>query len=212
MKPIRIIAFVFILSLFFLNCKISINKTLYVNDGENVYSDVMTINGSIFVGSNCEVHGSCRTVNGVIEVGKYSKAEDLQSVNGSIRVAEDVYVRGDVEAVNGSISCDPDVKVKGKVVSVNGNIELQKTRVKRDVRTYNGHISLLDSTIIYGNVIVKRTKGSFERRKPLKIEIRNGSIVEGDVIAEREDDNIELVLSDGGRVMGDVENILVIEE
>lgn len=212
MKPVRIIAFVSVLSLFFLNCKISINRTLYIDDGEKVYSDVMTINGSIFVGSHCEVHGACRTVNGEIEVGKYSKTKDLQSVNGSIQVAEDVYVMGSLGAVNGPIFCSPGVKIRGKVTAVNGTVELQKTHVKRDVQTYNGNISLLDSTIVYGDVIVKRDKVNSVRRKPLKIEVRDGSVVEGDVIVEREDDYVELVLSDGGRVLGDVKHVRVIEE
>jgi cytoskeletal protein CcmA (bactofilin family) len=212
MKSVRIAVVISVLCLCFLNCKISINSNIYIDDGEVVYSDPMTINGNIFVGSNCEIHGSCRTVNGIIEVGRHSKTRDLQSVNGSIRAAEDVYVMGSLESVNGHIFSDPGVKVKVKVTSINGDIELKKTRVKRDVETYNGHISLLDSTIVYGDVIIKRERHSFERQKPLKITIRDGSVVEGDVIAEREDDNIELHLSGGGRVMGEVKHVLVIEE
>jgi hypothetical protein len=212
MKSVRIVTLVFVFSLLFLSCKISINRTININNGERLHASPTTVNGSILVGSDCEIYGTCRTVNGVIEVGRGSKVRDLQSVNGSISVEENVYVSGSLLAVNGSVSCRPDVKVKRKIATVNGNIELQKTRVKRDIQTYNGNVSLSDSTIVYGDVIIKRDKGSSWRQKPLRIEIRDGSVVEGNVVAERDDDKVELILSGGGRVLGDVIDVEVIEE
>jgi DUF4097 and DUF4098 domain-containing protein YvlB len=64
------------------------------------------------------VKGISRTVNGRIEVGRNSEVEDLQCVNGSIRLEKEARVRGDIETVNGSVDCAAGVKIDGEINSI----------------------------------------------------------------------------------------------
>lgn len=193
-------------------CNLKVNKTITIGDGSRVRGSQNTINGQIYVGSDCVVRGACRSVNGSIKIGYNSEVEDIQAVNGGIRVQSDVIARGDIEAVNGSVLCDQGVQVHGRINTVNGSIELRKTLVERDVTTYNGDIELLDKSVVQGDIVVKKNKGKTGRRKPLRVTIAEESVVEGDIIVKDENMDVEVFLSYGGKVNGKIKNAEIIEE
>ena len=76
-----------------------VNKSIYIADGEIVEGGKATVNGKVTIGTNCQVRGACRTVNGRVTVGSGSEVGGLQTVNGSIKIANDVSVDGDVGTV-----------------------------------------------------------------------------------------------------------------
>lgn len=195
-----------------LGCSLSVNKTITIADGESVRGSQNTVNGNILVGSHCEVNGDCRSVNGIIEVGSHSKVKDLQTVNGRITLEREVIVRGKIESVNGPVVCDPGVQIYDGVATVNGSIDLENTVVRRDITTYNGDIQLLDRSLIQGDIVVKRSKGDSHRRRQLRIDIAEESVVEGNIIVRDKTMDVKVILSEGGRVRGRIQDAEVIEE
>ncbi|MDZ7261275.1 MAG: hypothetical protein ONB05_04115 [candidate division KSB1 bacterium] len=209
MKSLPRLFLITVLCLF--GCNVSVNKTIYIPDGEIVHDSQNTVNGNIIIGSDCKVYGTCRSVNGTIEVGSRSKIRDLQTVNGTIRIGKEVTVRRDVESVNGSVTCEPGVMIEGDITTVNGSMELANTTVKRDITTYHGNITLRDKSTLRGNIIVKRGKGSSEGRRRLRIKITEESVVEGNIMVRDRRMEVKVYLSSGGKVNGRIENAEVIE-
>ena len=212
MKPTRVVTISVILALAGLTaCNASINSPIRVGDGETRSGGLSTVNGSITIGSDAAVEGSCRSVNGGISVGDRSRVEGLQAVNGSIRVGREVQVDGEVESVNGPVSLDVGTEVTGEVGTINGPIELTGATVGRDLRTVNGRIRLFDRSVVKGDIVIEDKMGSSRRQRPLEIEISGGSIVEGDLIVEDQDLEVRVRLSDGGKVLGRVENAQIVD-
>ncbi|MFQ5629639.1 MAG: hypothetical protein ACE5I1_12820 [bacterium] len=213
MKAYRV--FLSIIALVLLNlaaCNVSVNRSIEIDDGETVSSSLNTVNGNILIGNECVVKGSSRTVNGRIEVGRNSEVDELQCVNGSIRLGKEVHVLGDIETVNGSVSCDPGVKIDGEINSINGSVDLENTTVRRDLTTYNGSITLLDESIIDGDIVIEENKGSSSHRRRLKIRITENSVVKGDIDVRDDDIEVIVYLSKGGKVNGKIKNAEVVEE
>ncbi|MFQ5602184.1 MAG: hypothetical protein ACE5HS_02835 [bacterium] len=210
MKKLAAIVGFHFLVLVIVSCNVSVNKTVYVEDGTTKRGDINAVNGAIIVGEDCKVKGDCRTVNGRIEVGKRSRVEDVQSVNGRIELSEEVYSDGDIESVNGDISCAKDVEIEGYVRSVNGNIELYHTLVNRNVTTVNGNIVLDDESRLKGNVIIEGKRKNRSKQRVIKIKILNDSVVEGDIIVEDENVEVLVFLENGGNVLGKIENAEVV--
>lgn len=195
-----------------LGCSLSVNKTITIADGESVRGSQNTVNGNILVGSHCEVNGDCRSVNGIVEVGNHSKVKDLQTVNGRITIEREVIVRGKIESVNGPVVCDPGVQIYDGVATVNGSIDLENTVVRRNITTYNGDIQLLDRSLIQGDIVVKKSKGDSHRRRRLRIDIAEESVVEGNIIVKDKTMDVKVILSEGGRVSGRIQDAEVIQE
>ena len=194
-------------------CGTSINSDIRIADGEKRTGDLTTVNGRILLGADSEVEGKCRTVNGGIRVEDGARVGSLATVNGSIRGGERVVVAGDVESVNGSISLASDSRVAGEVSSINGGIDLEQTTVVGDLRTVHGNVDLRSGVTVKGDVVFEKKIGSsWSQSRPLRIEIADGSIVEGDLIVEDRDLKVEVVLRGGGRVLGRIENASVIED
>ncbi|MCP4727879.1 MAG: hypothetical protein GY863_22765 [bacterium] len=193
-----------------INCNIGVNRTIYIDDGEEVRGSQNTVNGSIIIGSDCVVGGSCRSVNGDIEVGENSNVRSLQAVNGRIRLERDVTVMGDVEAINLRISCYPGVKIDGEVYSVNGKIDMDNTTVSKNVSTYNGDIILTDRSRVKGDLVIRRNRGDYDHRRRLTIEI-DDSVVEGDIIVRDRDIEVTVYLMNGGKVEGKIEGAEVVK-
>ncbi len=122
-----------------------------------------------------------------------------------------VRVDGDIETVNGGVSCGRGVEIAGGVKTINGKIRLYSTLVSRDVKTINGEITLEDQSRVRGDIVIEGKRRGFEDWNKLTIKIKN-SIVEGDIIVEDEDANVQVYLSDGGKVMGKIEHAEVINE
>lgn len=191
-------------------CNVSVNKTVKIRDGEKRDSNINTVNGSIIIGENCDIRGKCRTVNGHIEVGSDSRVKELQTINGSIRIDSNTIVKNDVETINGSVTCESGVKISGSINTINGRIKLSNSEVSRNVETINGNITLSDKSIVHGDIIVKKSKGISHRTRSLKIRLSNESVVEGDIIVKDRDIKVEVYLSDGSKVLGQVKNAEVI--
>jgi predicted acyltransferase (DUF342 family) len=157
-----------------------------------------TVNKSIRIDAESET-GSVDSVNGSIRIGDNSFVRSVDSVNGSIQLGNDVTVDRDIEAVNGGITLDPGCEVGGNVETVNGGIRLQNTRVSGDVETVNGQIRILEGSEVSGNVVVKEPWGwsHNNRRKPVRVEIGENVLVNGNLIFEHP---VELKLHDTARV------------
>ena len=153
-----------------------------------------------------------RSVNGRIEVGRESEVEDLQTVNGKIRIAGDVKIDGDIESVNGSIRCRSGLSPYRYNTAIHGRIELERTTVELDIHTTNGDITLEDNTKVKGDIVVEGKKGSGRDTSHLDIKISGNSVVEGKIIVKDRRRNVRVYLSNGGRVLGKVENAEVINE
>ncbi len=210
MKTGEILIGFFSVVLLLASCNVSVNRTIYIEDGEKVYQSLSTVNGGIVIGKNCVVKGSCRSVNGHIEVGRNSSVTDLQTVNTKISLEENVQVNGDINSVNGSIRCDSSVVVRGGIGTINGDIELDNTEVRHDLTTYSGDITLTNNSTVGGDVIVKKHRRSSDADHRLRIEIRDNAVVEGDIIVRAEDVEVTVSLVNGGRVLGKIENAEVI--
>lgn len=206
------IFFIIFTLILLVGCNVSVNKDIVVHDGAKVSNSQNSVNGSISIGSNCEVRGGCRSVNGNIFVGNNSQVRELQAVNGRIKVDHTVMVRGDIESVNGSVACDSGVEVTGSVSTVNGTIDLNNTTVRRDVSTYNGHVTLLDQSIVRGDIVVKKSKGNANRVRPLEIKIAEGSVLEGDVLVKDDRMDVIVILAEGGIVHGEIIDAEVVQE
>ncbi len=209
-----------------------INKTIQVSNGETRNEDLSTVNGSVIIGARAKVHGDASTVNGRVEVGKRAEVEDVSSVNGNIAIGEEAEVgevsvvngsiemeregraAGEVSTVNGSIRCSAGVKIRGEVSTVNGSIELDNTHVEEDLSTVNGDISLYNATIIQGNLIVDRERrGRWSGKiRPLTIRVDGDSVIKGNIEVKGSDPQVTVVLSNGGKVRGDVINAEVIQK
>lgn len=212
-------------------CNISVNKSIYIDDGETVKNAQSTVNGSIYIGSDCKVKGSCNTVNGKIKVGSNSEVRGLKTVNMGITIGENSYVDGnastvngsinckagvkidgDASTINGSIKCDSGAKINGDATTVNGKIELKKTVVKEDIRTHNGNITLMNESIVYGDIVIRRSHNITRRHRRLKIRIAEGSVVKGDIINKDDDIDVEVYLTGGGKVIGKIRGAELIKE
>jgi hypothetical protein len=198
----------------------SVNKS--INIGDNVETDGQsTVNGSISVGSGSTVSGSLHTVNGTIRVAENtrlrdvetvngsiridsgSSADDIESVNGSISLAENVTVEGGIEVVNGKITLGKGTTVADDVENVNGEMELSGADIGGDILTVNGDISLVEGTVLHGNLKVSKPGGwswnnDKDRRKP-RIVIGPGARVMGNIELERA---VELFISESAEVGG----------
>ncbi len=192
-------------------CNVSVNQSVTVKDGATRIGTINTVNGNIVIGNHCVVKGSARAVNGRIEVGEKSRVQSLQTVNGPVSIGRDTQVDGDIGSVNGSITCDAGVSVLGKVAGINGVIELKRTTVERDVTTVLGNVSLLDHSVVNGDLVVKEAKGSSHKNRRLKIVLDDGSVVKGDVRVEDPDIQVQVYLSNGAKVEGRVIDAEVVE-
>lgn len=207
-----------------------VNKSIRVADGETVNGGRATVNGNVSIGADCTVNGDCRTVNGRVAVGAGSQVGSLQSVNGSIKIAENVSVGGDVgtvngsiklaanatvegevETVNGSVACEVGGSVSEDIATVNGSIHLTRTEVGGNLRTVNGSLTLDDNSRVAGNIFIKGKSTRYGKKKAIEISISDGSIVEGDIVVRDSKRKVKVILSGGGKVLGEIEHAEVIE-
>lgn len=203
-----------------------VNSPITVEDGTTVEGDRTTVNGGIFIGADCTVKGDCRTVNGPVSVGPDSRVQSLKSVNGPIKLDDDIVVDGDLETVNGGIRIGREVSVdgnletvnggvsigsggsiRGEIRTVNGGIGLDNTEVTGDLITSNGDITLENGSRVKGNLVIRGTKGT--ELKPPTITVSGTSIVDGDIEIRDEDRGVRLVLVNGGQVTGSTGSAVV---
>jgi len=187
-----------------------INESIRVGAGEVRDKDLSTVNGSINIGDDAQINGECSTVNGSIKVGSDAMVENLATVNGGIHVGVGTVVDKDVTVVNGSITMDSGSQA-GEVSNINGRIKLHGAQVAGDISTVNGDVDLEDGSRVGGDIIIQKNKGKNHRDAPLKITLDGDSVVEGSIIVKA-DFEVEVHLTNGGRVMGRIEGAEVIEK
>ncbi len=199
-----------ILLLSITNCNVRINKSIHIPDGKSVNHSLNTVNGSIYIGSDCKIKGDCRSVNGKIAVGRGSEISDLNAVNGSIDLDNEVIVHGTIKSINGSISCDRGCTVYDEIYTINGDIDIYNTTVGDDIKTINGDISLLDNSVVENNIIIKRKTGTSHYHNTITIRVTEGSIVKGDILVHHDERKVRVILSEGGKVLGNIRNAEVV--
>lgn len=192
----------------------TVNKSIHIDEGETVERGLNSVNGSIKVGASADLQRSAETVNGSISIADDSRTRDLSSVNGTVRVGARVSVDGDLKSVNGSIHAGAGAEVSGGVETVNGSIKLRGATVQEDLRTINGSIVLDQGSRVQGDLIIDDTnsRNRNHRRKPLEIELRDGSVIEGAVDVRDKDRKVIIRMSGGSAVMGEVRGAEVVQE
>lgn len=178
----------------------TVNGSISVGDRAVINGRLETVNGKIRIGNDTRL-GDAETVNGSIEVGNGVSAEDFHSVNGSIRLGMNVIVDGEIEVVNGKITLDRGTSVADSVENVNGEIRLVGASVGGDVKTTQGDISILEGSMVQGDVVVRKPGGwgwSERRRKPTVV-IGPGSTVAGQIVLDQE---VDLYISNTAQVGG----------
>jgi len=206
-KAIRILLLVliFVVSL---AARSTVNSSIRVHDGQTLSESLRSVNGGIRIGEDCHIEGSARTVNGSIHVGSHSHTGSLKTVNGKIRLGEEVTVTGFLRTVNGGIRTLRGCGIGSHLSSVNGSISLDETRVEAGISTCNGDISLERNSRVIGDITIKRRGWSFfdlfRSRSRVRVYIRSGSVVEGDIINTSRKTDLEVILEEGGRIKGEV--------
>ena len=217
-------AFCLFASLLVASC--GVNSSITVENGKTHDGNRTTVNGGVFIGQDCTVNGNFRTVNGRVSVGSDSHVRSLKSVNGSIKLDENIVVDGDLETVNGGIRVGDEVSVKGNLKTVNGSvsvasggsilgtlravnggIEIDNTEVTGSLVTNNGDITLENGSRVVGDLVIRGSGGS--RSNPPTIFVSGASVVQGDIRIHDDDREVRLVLSDGGRVTGSTGSAIV---
>jgi DUF4097 and DUF4098 domain-containing protein YvlB len=211
MKKLNLVFFIIAAALSLTACKVGINESYIIGDGEMIDEGANTINGMIQVGENSAVNGDCMSVNGTIDVGANSRVNELSTVNGNINVGKGSTVRGDVHLINGNVFCEPGVKIKGSVETINGRMKFEQTTVQNDLSTYNGNLEIYDKTVIDGDIVIKERHGMNTDHHKLTIEIDNSN-VKGDIINEDPETDVTVYLYNGGKVSGKVIAARVIDK
>jgi DUF4097 and DUF4098 domain-containing protein YvlB len=197
-----------------LGCNVSLNKDVTIEDGRRSDLGCNSINGSIRIGDDCVLNGEYRSINGSIEVGRGSSVRKLQSVNGGIRVLDGGTIERGIDAVNGSVELGMGASVtRGSIKTVNGSVELDSASVRDDIVTFNGNIRLDRQSVVQGDIRIKHGKNRQDHdTEPLTVEVANGSVVYGDIIAHREGRKVQVLLSNGGQVKGKVVGATIVQK
>lgn len=217
-------AFCLLASLLVASC--GVNSSITVEDGQTREGSKATVNGGVYIGEDCTIKGNFRTVNGRVSVGANSQVRSLKSVNGSIKLDDNIVVDGDLETVNGSIRVGHEVSIEGNLETVNGSvsvasggsiqgtlravngdIDVDDTEVTGSLITSNGDITLVNGTRVIGNLIIRGTKG--RGSKPQTITVSGASVVQGDIVINDADREVHLVFSDDGQVTGSTGSAIV---
>lgn len=131
-------------------------------------------------------------VNGSIRITEGQAAGDLETVNGSIHVGDHARL-DDAETVNGEINVGSDVEASS-LSTVNGGIDIgQRSRIRGEVESVNGSITLEAGADVGGKVSnvngriqteAARIGGSIETVAG-DIEIGRDSRVDGGILVEK---------------------------
>jgi hypothetical protein len=113
--------------------------------------DLSSVNGNITIQDNVSARDA-NAVNGNIEIGNNVQVNELSTVNGDIQAQTYLSVKRDVSTVNGNIIFAANTQVGQDVTTVNGDIILTKTSVGDDIQTKNGSITLLEGSVVEGDI------------------------------------------------------------
>jgi len=108
--------------------------------------DISKVNGSIETTAGGS-YGDLETVNGAVRVAENVQARDASTVNGSIHIEDGARVNS-VETVNGAIRLARNVQVGGGIETVNGSVFVDNGgTVGGSIETVNGAIGLVHTEV-----------------------------------------------------------------
>ncbi|MHC4432431.1 MAG: DUF4097 family beta strand repeat-containing protein [Planctomycetota bacterium] len=181
--------------------------SIRVDDGATCGGSLTSVNSGIAIGSGSTVTGESRSVNGSITVGNDSEVGALHTVNGSIRIGSYTTVDGDASTINGKIRCKSRSQIDGMLSTINGAITLTGTTVTGNLETINGNITLERRSTVQGDIVIKSRGDSTQRPKePLVIKLSGSSVVEGDIINKDDRCEVQVIIADDSRVLGQIRN------
>ncbi len=190
-----------------------VNGAIQTNAGVE-YGDLSTVNGDVSVAEDSTAQ-EVETVNGGITIGTRARVASAETVNGGISVRADALIEGDLETVNGGVSMAAGSSVIGRVETVNGGIQLTTAQVGNGIETVSGDIEVLAGSVVKGGIIVRKPTGSWfsmgTQRDP-KVVIGANSVVEGELVFERD---VELLVDASakiGKVTGATAKTLEVEK
>ncbi len=197
------LSLVTLLSLLTVSCSMSVR----VGNGETHNGSLAAVNRKITIGNECTVTGESRTVNGSITVGDNSEVGELRTVNGSIQIGSNTSVNGDASTINGRISCKSGSQVDGTLSTINGAITLTETAVTGNLTTINGNITLARRSKVQGDIVIRsRSDGTQSQKKSLVIKLSDSSVVEGDIINNDDRYQVQVIIADDSKVLGEIKN------
>jgi predicted acyltransferase (DUF342 family) len=181
----------------------TVNGSITVGHNARV-GDLSTVNGSVKVASSSHI-GEVSTVNGSVKIEDDVSAKSAETVNGSIKLGKNCQIEENVETVNGSVTAHSGCNIGGDFETVNGKLKATNTEIHGDVKTVNGSVILLDGTIVYDDIIIRKSKGFFNsgKKKMPTVVLGKNVVVKGDLEFERP---VKLFIHDTADVDSDVEN------
>ena len=198
----KLLSLVTLLSLLTVSC----SKSIRIGNGLTHDGPLTIVNGAITIGNECTVTGNSRTVNGSITVGDNSDVGELQTTNGSIQIGSNTSVDGGVITINGVIVCNLGSQVDGTLSTINGSITLIGTSVTGNLKTITGHIRLARGSKVQGDIVIRSRSGSPNIKQPLVIKLSGSSVVEGDIINNDDRLDVQVILADDSKVLGEIKN------
>lgn len=181
----------------------TVNGSIKVGHNAHV-GDLSTVNGSVKVASSSKI-GEASTVNGSVTFDEDVTAESAETVNGAIKLGANCKIENNVDTVNGSITAKSGCDIGGDFETVNGSLKAINTEIHGNVEMVNGSIILLDGTIVYDDIVVRKNKsffGNSKNKKP-KVVLGKNVIVKGDLEFGRP---VILYIHDSVDIDDDIEN------
>lgn len=209
----------------------SVSRDIVIEAGKVSDRGISTVSGDITVGKSARIKGNIESVSGNIEVavkskvkhvssvsgdiaiGKNVSCENLETVSGDIDLYEGCQVEGGIETVSGNITGRGGCDIFENIESVSGDVEFDDVRLRGDIETVSGDISLFNGSIVEGDIIINRKPEFFSRNlSKLEIVIDMNSLVKGSIRVEEKDANVFVYLKNGGKVRGEIINAEVVEQ
>lgn len=152
------------------------------------YGDLETVSGDIALRDQARLEDA-GTVSGNIGGGDGVQAGSLSSVSGNVELGARARISDDIESVSGDVFVGRGSEVGGGIETVSGNIGIVDTDLAGDIETVSGDVTVGAGSHVKGGLRVEKPDGisvSFGDRRPQRIVIGPGAVVEGPMVFERE--------------------------
>ena len=128
----------------------------------------------------------------------------VETVNGSIVLAEDAVVSEGVNAVNGKLTLRRGARVDGRLENVNGDFVLEGATVGGGIETVSGDVLVGAGSRVENGIHVEKNRGwSWNKSDRPRVTIESGAVVNGTLEFERE---VDLYVG-AGAVVGPIEGV-----
>ena len=179
----------------------TVNGSIQIEAGARV-GNAQTVNGSVRLAENAHA-GDLGTVNGSIKLSDNVQASEIETVNGSVRLGRQARIGGSVETVNGSIFSDRGSNIARNIETVNGSIGLVDTDLGGNIETVSGDITVGQGSHVRGGIKIEKHNTNWmpihfgKKRRPPRIVIGPGAVIEGPLMFERE---VKLYVHNSARI------------